>query len=110
MVAVDSRSRLGRPGDPEDNPRSKEPEPPVPPVAVAVFEGSLGVVVVAVAGRPRRWSKTPVAPFAPVTLTLPARAGAAPTASRTSGRAVASSSRRREVRLRLALEPRPLVE
>jgi hypothetical protein len=71
------------------------PGPPLPPVAVAVFDKSVGVVVTADAAPPAPpfgLSVVPFAPWAPLTLTVPAWVGAAPTANRTNGRAVANSS------------------
>jgi hypothetical protein len=61
----------------------------LPPVAVAVFDGSLGVVVVAVAEPPAAPAQPP---FAPVTVTVPACADIAPAPSKPKGSAVASSN------------------
>jgi hypothetical protein len=110
VVAVDAAAPPGPPvprrtmqgPSGKQNLEDLPPAPPLPPVAVAVFDASLGnivVVAVAVAAPP----PAPAAPFAPVTVTLPACADIAPAASKPTGTAVASSSGRRKELRRLIL-------
>jgi hypothetical protein len=98
VVAVEWAAPPAPPG-PTKQPESALPvqdEPPLPPVAVAVFDGSLGVVVAAVAEPPAVPPFKPGRPFAPVTVTVPACTGIAPAARKTKGSALASSNDQRE--------------